>query len=83
VYKRQLILRPEYLRPLRPRSKAEVVIEADVYNDYVLGSRTQFHARHGSMRLIGETVAAPGATPKPGLTVRLGFDLAEAVFVPE
>lgn len=76
-----LVVRPEYLRPLAPGEPADVVFEALIFNDYLLGSRSQFHARAGERTLIGEVAATAAIVPKPGDRLRLGFDLADAVVV--
>jgi len=76
-----LVVRPEQLRPLIGDERADVVFEATIFNDYLLGSRTQFHARAGLRTLIGEVAATARAVPRPGQTVRLGFDLADAAIV--
>lgn len=78
-----LVVRPEQLRPLAPDEAADVVFEGRIVNDYLLGSRKQFHARAGERMLIGEIAVGAGGVPGPGAPVRLGFDLGDAVRVPE
>ncbi|MEZ5864084.1 MAG: ABC transporter ATP-binding protein [Geminicoccaceae bacterium] len=77
------VVRPEQLRPLPPDAAADIVFEAEIVNDYLLGSRKQFHARAGERLLIGEVAATAVGVPPPGEPVRLGFDLADAVRVTE
>jgi spermidine/putrescine transport system ATP-binding protein len=74
-----LILRPEKLRVLGEGETAEIAFAATVENDYVLGSRSQFHLRAGERTLITELPAAAAARIAVGETVRLGFDRADAV----
>lgn len=76
-----LVVRPEYLRPIGPDDDADIVFEAEIFNDYLLGSRTQFHAKAGERTLIGEVAATATRVPRPGEAVRLGFDLADAAIV--
>ena len=78
-----LVVRPEQLRPLAPGEAADVVFQARIVNDYLLGSRKQFHARVDGRMLIGEIAVGAGGVPGPGEPVRLGFDLGDAVRVPE
>ncbi|HRY24082.1 MAG: ABC transporter ATP-binding protein [Geminicoccaceae bacterium] len=78
-----LVVRPEQLRPLAPGEAADVVFEARIVNDYLLGSRKQFHARADERMLIGEIAVAAASVPGPGEPVRLGFDLGDAVRVAE
>ena len=74
-----LILRPEKLRVLGAGESAEIAFPATVENDYVLGSRSQFHLRAGARTLITELPAAAAARVAVGETVRVGFDRADAV----
>ncbi|MEM7022239.1 MAG: ABC transporter ATP-binding protein [Pseudomonadota bacterium] len=76
-----LVLRPEHLRLLEDGEPAPVAFEAEIFNDYILGSRTQFHARVAGHTLVGEVAALGGRQPKPGTRSRLGFDPAHAVVV--
>lgn len=78
-----LVVRPEQLRPLAPDETADVVFETEILNDYLLGSRKQFHARAGDRTLIGEIALNNPLVPGPGGHARLGFDLADAVLVAE
>ena len=76
-----IVLRPERLR-LAGGQTADVAFETTMFNDYVLGSRTQMHLRRGDQTFIAE-VAGAAAIPRPGDKVRVGFDLADAVVVTE
>ena len=76
-----IVLRPERLR-LAGGQTTDVTFETIMFNDYVLGSRTQMHLRRGDQTFIAE-VAGAAAIPRPGDKVRVGFDLADAVVVTE
>ncbi len=67
---------------LPPGGTADVVFPATISNDYVLGSRTQLHARSGDKTLLVEMLSED-APPPTGETRRFGFDLADATFVTE
>ena len=73
-----LVVRPEHVRPARD-SGADVSFDATVENDFMLGSRTQFHLRVGGTTVIAELPGAATRGVAPGTTSRWGFDLADAV----
>lgn len=77
-----MVLRPERLRLLASGEPAGLVFEAAMFNDYVLGSRTQVHARRDGRTYIAELPAGTGL-PAPGEPVRLAFDPADAAVVTE
>lgn len=77
-----MVLRPERLRLLAPDEPASLAFEATMFNDYVLGSRTQVHARRDGRTYIAELPAGT-ALPRPGEPLRLAFDPADAVVVTE
>lgn len=78
-----LVVRPESLRPLADGARADVVFEATTDNNYMLGSRTQFHLSVGEATLVAELAGASAAAVTPGATGRWGFDLADATMVDE
>ena len=59
-----IVLRPERLR-LRERPDRRRRFRDRLFNDYVLGSRTQMHLRRGDQTFIAE-VAGAAAMPAPG-----------------
>ena len=73
-----LVVRPEALRPLAKDEAADVSFEATIANDYMLGSRTQFHLNVGDRTLLAELAASAAAGRGPGDAGRWGFDLADA-----
>jgi spermidine/putrescine transport system ATP-binding protein len=77
-----LVVRPERLRLLEHGESADVAFTATILNDYVLGSRTQLHARLRDKTLLVETLSEKSLPPL-GQEQRLGFDLADAAFVRE
>ena len=60
---------------------ADVVFDAEVTDEFVLGSRTQIHLRTGGRTLLTELGTA--TPPLVGSRHRFGFDLADASFVRE
>jgi spermidine/putrescine transport system ATP-binding protein len=77
-----IVLRPESLRVLERETRADVEFEGELLNDYVLGSRTQVLLRSGEKTFISEV--GGNLTPPPtGATIRVGFNLADAVVVTE
>jgi spermidine/putrescine transport system ATP-binding protein len=76
-----VVLRPERLRVLAAGAGADISFEGTVENEFVLGSRTQLHVRHGGRTLLAEIGGE--VAPPVGSTCRLGFDLADAAVVAE
>lgn len=73
-----LVVRPEALRPLAEGEAADISFEATIGNDYMLGSRTQFHLDAGGQTLLAELAAGAATGRVPGDVGRWGFDLADA-----
>ncbi len=71
-----LVVRPENLRPT---GDADVSFDARVENDFMLGSRTQFHLKVGETVVIAELPGTAAQGIAPGSTGRWGFDLGDAV----
>ena len=78
-----LVVRPEFLRPLPGGVDADVRFTARLDNDYMLGSRTQFHLSAGESVLIAELPAAGTAGLEVGADGEWGFDLGDAARVAE
>ena len=78
-----LVVRPECLRRLRDGEQADFVFAATVSNDYMLGSRTQFHLAAGEALLVAELAASSAAGIPVGETSNWGFNLADAVTIDE
>ena len=78
-----LVVRPEYLRKLDDRDQADVRFPATVDNDYMLGSRTQFHLAVRGATLVAELAASAAAGVEVGFEGDWGFDLADATMIEE
>ena len=78
-----LVVRPEYVRHLGPNDSANVRFAATLDNDYMLGSRTQFHLSAGDTVLIAELPASSAAMLTVGQHSEWGFDLGDAARVSE
>ena len=76
-----LVLRPEFLHPLSDDQAADVRFDAAINNDYMLGSRTQFHLGAGDSILVAELPASQASGLEIGSMQAWGFDLANAVLV--
>jgi spermidine/putrescine transport system ATP-binding protein len=78
-----LIVRPEFLRILGPKEKAENEVKGQLYNDYSLGSRRQYRIMAAEKPLVVESSRRDAlALPKSG-ALRLGWNAADAIFVAE
>ena len=78
-----LVVRPEALRPLGVEAGADISFDAQVLNDYMLGSRTQFHLVALDQTLVAELPAGLATGVKPGDSGRWGFDLSDSIGVKE
>jgi spermidine/putrescine transport system ATP-binding protein len=76
-----LVVRPEYLRKLDPGDGADVSFPATVDNDYMLGSRTQFHLTVGDAILVAELAASAATGVDVGQRSRWGFDVSDATVI--
>ena len=73
-----LVVRPEHVRPADD-SGPEVTFDATIGNDFMLGSRTQFHLDVGESTVIAELPASAAQGLVPGSQGVWGFDLGDAV----
>ena len=78
-----LVVRPEFLRRLEQGEKADVRFTATIANDYMLGSRTQYHLKAGDAVLVAEIAAGRATGLSPDQRVDWGFDLADAALLSE
>ena len=78
-----LVVRPEHLRTIKDGETVDFSFSATISNDYMLGSRTQFHLAAGDSTLVAELAASSAADLNIGDTATWGFDLADAVAVDE
>jgi spermidine/putrescine transport system ATP-binding protein len=79
---RYLVVRPEFLRPLAGGS-ADISFSAKVANDYMLGSRTQFHLDADGVMLVAELAASAVERVLPDSSGQWGFDLSDTVMINE
>ena len=78
-----LVVRPEFLRRLEEGDRADVRFKATIANDYMLGSRTQYHLEVGQAVLVAEVAAGNSAGLSPGQRADWGFDFADAALLSE
>ena len=78
-----LAVRPEFLRRLAGGDGADVRFQATVANDYMLGSRTQYHLAAGKTTLVAEVAAGKAAEIATGARAEWGFDLSDAALLDE
>jgi spermidine/putrescine transport system ATP-binding protein len=78
-----LVVRPEHLRQLGEGDDADVRFQAVVSNDYMLGSRTQFHLAAGETNLVAELSASNATAIEVGNTASWGFNLSDAATIDE
>ena len=78
-----LVVRPEFLRRLEEGDRADVRFKATITNDYMLGSRTQYHLEVGQAVFVAEVAAGNSAGLSPGQRADWGFDFADAALLSE
>ena len=78
-----LVVRPEFLRRMEEGETADIRFAATITNDYMLGSRTQYHLEAGPALLVAELAAGHAAKLAPDQRADWGFDLADAVLLSE
>ena len=74
------VLRPE---ALKAGDEGGIAFDADIVQRLMLGSRTQYHLRHGDLALIAEIGAGSGNLMEPGQRARFSFDPEDIAWVPE
>ena len=78
-----LVVRPEYLKKLTDGDTTDFRFSATIANEYMLGSRTQFHLAAGNATLVAELAASGTSGISTGDTATWGFDLVDAVTMDE
>lgn len=78
-----LVVRPEHLKKLTDSDAADFRFSASIANEYMLGSRTQFHLAAGNATLVAELAASGTSGIKTGDTATWGFNLVDAVTMDE
>ena len=78
-----LVVRPEYLKKLTDGDAADFRFSATIANEYMLGSRTQFHLAAGNATLVAELAASGTTSISTGNTATWGFNFVDAVMIDE
>jgi len=78
-----LVIRPEALRFLGSGETADNVLEGELYNEYALGSRVQYHVQIGARMFVVERLREQRAAAAPGTTVTVGWNAADSIIVPD
>lgn len=75
-----VVVRPEFVRFVEPGGRADNILAGTVFNDYSLGSRSQFQVRAGDRTWL---VEAPRTAQTPALDApaTIGWDAADAIVV--
>jgi len=76
-----LVVRPEHLHRLGDADSSDIEFVASVQNDYMLGSRTQFHLAANDATLIAELPASLASGVAVGDSGRWGFALSNAAVI--
>lgn len=76
-----IVVRPEHLHRLVDADESDVEFVASVSNDYMLGSRTQFHLAINDATLIAELPASLAASVSVGDSGRWGFAMRNAAVI--
>lgn len=73
---RKLLIRPESIRFIQPEETAENRVRVRVLNEFLMGSRKQFHVEGlGGSKLIVECAAD---APHPGPTAEIGWSCSDS-----
>jgi spermidine/putrescine transport system ATP-binding protein len=78
-----LVIRPEYLRFLRPGESAENQVEGVLYNEYALGSRIQYQIRVGEQVFLVEKLREQRYHGQLDDRVTIGWEARDSVLAPE
>ncbi|WP_439817628.1 ABC transporter ATP-binding protein [Zavarzinia sp. CC-PAN008] len=77
-----LVIRPEAMRFLRSAAEADNAVTGRLYNEYALGSRTQYQVRVGTHVFIVERLRQQDDGPALDSEVTIGWDARDSVLVP-
>jgi spermidine/putrescine transport system ATP-binding protein len=79
-----LIVRPEDLTFANGADPAGAnIVEGELFNEYLLGSRMQYQIRAGDQTFLMEKLRADGAAPRPGERVRITWQPADSMLFAE
>ena len=77
-----IVIRPEFLRFVSSAAEADNAVAGVVYNEYSLGSRTQYQVRVGDKVFVVERSRRNAWSGGLDRSVLVGWDRADAIFVP-
>jgi len=78
-----LVIRPEYLRFLKPGESAENQVEGVLYNEYALGSRIQYQVRVGEQVFLVEKLREQRYHGRLDDRVTIGWEARDSMLAPE
>ena len=78
-----LVVRPEFLRFLSEPGDADNHVAGQLYNEYALGSRIQYHVRVGEMTFVLEKLRHEAFQGSLDQDVLIGWDAADFIVVPD
>jgi spermidine/putrescine transport system ATP-binding protein len=78
-----LVVRPEAMRFLEAGAAADNVLTGELYNEYALGSRVQYHVKVGARMFVLERLREQRAAGALGTSVAIGWDARDSIVVPD
>lgn len=78
-----LVIRPESMRFLNAPEEAENHIRGTLYNEYVLGSRSQYHVKVGEQMFVVEKLREQRYRGSLNDEVIIGWDASDSILVPD
>jgi spermidine/putrescine transport system ATP-binding protein len=78
-----LVVRPESVRFLENGAGAENVVAGELYNEYALGSRVQYHVKAGPRMFVVEKLREQRQETVLGARVTIGWDARDSIVVPD
>ncbi len=76
-----LVIRPEFVRFLNGKARADNTLSGRLYNEYVLGSRIQYQVRAGDQVFIIEKLREQAQPGKLDDEVLIGWDAKDSILV--
>lgn len=76
-----VVIRPEYLRLLRPHETADNTLIGEICNEYSLGSRIQYQVKVGDKLMLVEVSRAQAFDTSSQSQITLGWDARDAITV--
>jgi spermidine/putrescine transport system ATP-binding protein len=78
-----LVIRPEFVRFLNGKAKADNTLRGRLYNEYVLGSRIQYQVRTDEQVFVVEKLREQSHPGKLDDEVLIGWDAKDSILVPD